>query len=54
MIQPLPDAATRLLRRGVLCYLASSHPAGPHLTPVVYALHGSGLWVTTSRASVKD
>jgi nitroimidazol reductase NimA-like FMN-containing flavoprotein (pyridoxamine 5'-phosphate oxidase superfamily) len=53
VIRPVPDAAARILRKGVLCYLASAHPSGPHVTPVVFALHGSTLWVTTSRRSVK-
>jgi hypothetical protein len=53
VIRQLPEAAARVLRSGVLCYLGSAHPAGPHVTPVVYALHGSALWVTTSRRSVK-
>ena len=53
MIRPLPDAAARVLRAGVLCYLATDHPSGPHVTPVVFALHASRLWVTTSRRSVK-
>jgi hypothetical protein len=53
VIHPLPDAVRRVLRHGVLCHLASAHPAGPHVTPVVFALHGSSLWVTTSRSSVK-
>ena len=53
MIRALPDAPRRILRKGVLCYLASSHSAGPHVTPVVFAQHGSSLWVTTSRSSVK-
>ena len=53
MIRPLPEAAARVLKEGVFCYLASSHPSGPHVTPVVFAVHGSRLWVTTSRGSVK-
>ncbi|MFN2543739.1 MAG: pyridoxamine 5'-phosphate oxidase family protein [Actinomycetota bacterium] len=53
MTGALPRSVRRLLREGVLCYLASSHPAGPHVTPVVYAVHGSNVWVTTARRSVK-
>jgi hypothetical protein len=53
VIRPLPKPIHRILRDGVLCYLASPHPAGPHVTPVVYAAHASRLWVTTSRTSVK-
>jgi hypothetical protein len=46
-------AALDILDEGVLCHLAVSSPHGPHLTPVVYALHAGRLWVTTSRSSVK-
>jgi hypothetical protein len=46
-------AARRVLEDGVLCSLAVRTPHGPHLTPVVYALDGSRIWVTTSRTSVK-
>jgi hypothetical protein len=53
VIRPLPDAPARVLKGGVLCYLASRHPSGPHVTPVVFATHASRLWVTTSRGSVK-
>ena len=53
MIRPLPDAPARVVRDGVFCYLGSWHPSGPHVTPVVFALHASRLWVTTSRRSVK-
>jgi hypothetical protein len=53
VIRPLPAAPARVLKAGDLCYLASRHPAGPHVTPVVFALHGARLWVTTSRRSVK-
>jgi hypothetical protein len=53
VIGPLPKPIRRILRDGVLCYLASPHSAGPHVTPVVYAAHASRLWVTTSRSSVK-
>jgi hypothetical protein len=53
VIRPLPDASRKVLQKGVLCYLASGHRAGPHVTPVVFVLHGSSLWVTTSRSSAK-
>jgi hypothetical protein len=49
----LPGSARRVLAEGVLCHLAVLTPTGPHLTPVVYALDGGRLWVTTSRSSVK-
>ena len=53
MIHPLPEIPRKVLGKGVLCHLGSAHPSGPHVTPVVFALHGSSLWVTTSRNSVK-
>ena len=53
MIDPIPSGAGRVLDEGLLCYLAARTPWGPHLTPLVYAAHGSRLWVTTSRRSVK-
>jgi hypothetical protein len=53
VIRPLPDAASRVLKDGVFCYLASRHSSGPHVTPVVFAVRGSRIWVTTSRGSVK-
>ena len=49
----IPPEARRILRDGVLCYLATSHPAAPHVTPVVYAFDAGRIWVTTSRRSVK-
>jgi hypothetical protein len=53
VIRPLPEAPRKVLQKGALCYLASAHRAGPHVTPVVFVLHGSSLWVTTSRSSAK-
>lgn len=53
MIRRLPPAVRDVLGRGTFCYLAAVTDRGPHLTPVVFALHGSRLWVTTSRGSVK-
>jgi hypothetical protein len=49
----IPAPARRTFEQGVLCYLAVRTPDGPHLTPVVFALDGSRLWVTTARTSVK-
>ncbi len=49
----LPRAGREVLERGTLCYLAVRTTLGPHLTPVVYALDGGRLWLTTSRTSVK-
>lgn len=42
-----------VLRRGALCYVAAPGPDGPHLTPVVFALDGGRLWITTARGSRK-
>lgn len=41
------------LRDGEFLHLAVDTPDGPHLTPQVYARHGSELWVFTTRRSVK-
>ena len=53
MTARLPRAAGRVLQEGTLCYLAVATRHGPHLTPVVYALDGGRIWLTTSRTSVK-
>lgn len=53
MKAPLPRGAGRILERGTLCHLGVRTARGPHLTPVVYALEGGRLWLTTSRTSVK-
>jgi len=45
--------AREILARGEWCYLAAATPSGPHVTPVVFAVDGGRLWVTTSRSSVK-
>jgi hypothetical protein len=52
-VSEIPDPAARLLDAGEFCYVAASTPAGPHVTPMVYAVAGERLWVTTSRRSVK-
>jgi hypothetical protein len=49
----VPAAARRILDDGVLCHIAARTPAGPHVTPVVFAFDGGRVWVTTSRSSVK-
>ncbi|MGH2554127.1 MAG: pyridoxamine 5'-phosphate oxidase family protein, partial [Actinomycetota bacterium] len=49
----LPRAAARILEDSTLCYLVVRTARGPHLTPVVYALDGGRVWLTTSRNSVK-
>lgn len=42
-----------LLDRGAFCHVAAMTPAGPHVTPMVFAVAGGRVWVTTSRGSVK-
>jgi nitroimidazol reductase NimA-like FMN-containing flavoprotein (pyridoxamine 5'-phosphate oxidase superfamily) len=49
----LPVPARGVLERGVFCSLAASTPLGPHATPMVFAVAGNRVWVTTSRGSVK-
>ena len=49
----LPRAAREVLERGTLCHLAVRTSGGPHLTPVVFALDGGRIWLTTSRTSAK-
>jgi hypothetical protein len=49
----IPGSAREILERGTLCYLAVRTRQGPHLTPVVFAVDGGRIWLTTSRASVK-
>ncbi len=46
-------AARRVLEEGVICYVAVPTSSGPHLTPLVYAVDGGRMWVTTARSSVK-
>jgi hypothetical protein len=49
----LPLDVEEILERGAFCYMGTSTPRGPHVTPMVFAVSGGLLWVTTSRASVK-
>jgi hypothetical protein len=49
----IPKAAAKILDDGVLCYVAVHTAHGPHLTPVVYAMHAGRVWITTSRGSIK-
>lgn len=42
-----------VLDAGSFCHVAAATPSGPHVTPMVYAVAGERLWVTTSRGSVK-
>jgi pyridoxamine 5'-phosphate oxidase-like protein len=45
--------ARRVLRHGTFCSIAARAGGRLHLTPVVFALDGDSLWVTTARSSVK-
>jgi nitroimidazol reductase NimA-like FMN-containing flavoprotein (pyridoxamine 5'-phosphate oxidase superfamily) len=49
----LSTAVQNVLEHGEFCVIASSTPRGPHCTPLVYALSGGRVWLTTSRRSVK-
>jgi Pyridoxamine 5'-phosphate oxidase len=49
----LSREASAILDRGTLCHVASATSSGPHVTPLVYAVAGDRLWVTTSRGSTK-
>jgi hypothetical protein len=44
---------TSVLSRGSFCHVAARTEGGPHLTPMVFALSGESVWVTTSRGSMK-
>jgi hypothetical protein len=44
---------TSVLSRGPFCHVAARTEGGPHLTPMVFAMSGGSVWVTTSRGSVK-
>ncbi|HEY7399726.1 MAG TPA: pyridoxamine 5'-phosphate oxidase family protein [Actinomycetota bacterium] len=49
----LSTAIQDVLEHGEFCSVASLTPNGPHCTPLVFALSGGRLWLTTSRRSVK-
>ena len=49
----MPAAAKRILADGEFCYVAVATRSGPHLTPVVFAMDGGRMWLTTARGSVK-
>src|SRR5439155_19129887 len=49
----LSTAVQNVLQEGQFCAVATTTPAGPHCTPLVYALSGGRIWLTTSRRSVK-
>jgi nitroimidazol reductase NimA-like FMN-containing flavoprotein (pyridoxamine 5'-phosphate oxidase superfamily) len=49
----LSTAVQHVLTEGHFCAVATSTPAGPHCTPLVFAYSGGRVWLTTSRGSVK-
>ena len=50
----VPAPVREILERGSFCHVGASTVAGPHATPMVFAAAGGGgVWVTTSRGSVK-
>jgi hypothetical protein len=49
----LSREASSILDRGVLCHVASVTSSGPHVTPLVFAIAGDRIWVTTARGSTK-
>jgi hypothetical protein len=49
----LPREARDILSNGAFCYVAASTRSGPHVTPVVFAVDGGRIWLTTSRGSAK-
>lgn len=49
----LSTAVQNVLEQGSFCAVATTGPAGPHCTPLVFAYSGGRLWFTTSRRSVK-
>lgn len=49
----VPPEVLRILERGAFCHVATITPSGPHVTPMVFAVAGERLWVSTARGSVK-
>lgn len=49
----VPPEVRAVLEGADLCHVATITPSGPHATPMVFAVAGDRLWVTTSRGSVK-
>ena len=49
----IPAPVREILDRGSFCHVAASTPSGPHVTAMVFAAAAGGVWVTTSRGSVK-
>jgi nitroimidazol reductase NimA-like FMN-containing flavoprotein (pyridoxamine 5'-phosphate oxidase superfamily) len=52
-MKPIPPQVDAVLDHGSLAYLAVGTRAGPHVTPLVYAMFASRMWVTTARRTVK-
>ncbi len=52
-MKPIPPQVDAVLDHGSLAYLAVGTRAGPHVTPLVYAMLASRMWVTTARRTVK-
>jgi len=52
-VTALPVEVEEVLQNGSFCYVATETRHGPHVTPMVFALSGGRVWVTTSRGSVK-
>jgi nitroimidazol reductase NimA-like FMN-containing flavoprotein (pyridoxamine 5'-phosphate oxidase superfamily) len=52
-LDPLPLEVRAVLDDGRFCHLAVRTGRRLHLTPMVYAVHSSALWVTTARRTVK-
>lgn len=49
----LPEVR-EVLEQGAFCHVAALTGDAPHLTPVVFALDGDRLWLTTARSSRKN
>jgi hypothetical protein len=49
----LSTGVTTVLDQGTFCAVATTTPDGPHCTPLVFAVSGGRVWLTTSRRSVK-
>jgi hypothetical protein len=52
-VTALGPGVREVLERGVFCHVATRSSGAPHVTPMVFALAGDRLWVSTSRTSVK-
>jgi len=49
----LPQEFEAVLDHGAFCFVAAETERGPHLTPLVFVWSDGGVWLTTSRGSVK-